>query len=78
MKCPICEERKLTKIKFKSLNKKATLCDLCGIIWHEGEPINEHSGHILESQIDNNKQEYSFDDIELDQESHDFKYAKFK
>ena len=78
MKCLKCDEGKLTKIKLKTTNKYAYLCEFCGTIWSENESFSKSPGHVLEITTTNDKQEYSFEDIELDQESQDISYARFR
>lgn len=78
MKCPKCEEGKLTKIKFKELDKIAYICEFCGDIWYEKEAINQFGGHTFDSQLNKDKEEYSFDDTELNQEAESIMYSEYK
>lgn len=78
MKCPKCDEGNLKKVIFKKNNNSGHICEFCGTIWNENEPINETSGHVFESQIPSDKEEYSFDDFEFDQESENVTYSKYK
>lgn len=68
MTCPKCEEGKIKKILFKKDNRIGFLCDFCGAVWIEGENIKLTSGHVIESLKKDDEMEYTFVDIDKEDE----------
>lgn len=79
MKCPKCDEGTIAAILFKESRRKGYLCDRCGTVWLEGEPIDSTTGHIIQSLTQDEEVEYTFIDIDKNAENNKSVFdSKFK
>ena len=78
MICPKCDEGKMTRVRFKTTERNAYLCDLCEALWFVGEEIGITTAHTLSAHRGEDV-EYSLDENEdKDQEHRSARYVHYK
>lgn len=78
MLCPKCEEGDITKIVFKKNKQYASLCEFCGTVWFNDELIHEATGHSIQSVTGDGGIDYTFEDVDKDDEQKSITLPKYK